>query len=126
MDRLGKRLRARAKELGLSDSEVARRAGLEPTRYGHYVAGRRKPEYVTLGRICEVLGVTPNDMLGATEGQSSGSDRSRLTERLAAVATALSDRDLRIAVALAEALLHHERREVAVKLTRKVRTRSKR
>jgi transcriptional regulator with XRE-family HTH domain len=126
MDELGKRLRARAKDLGLSDSEVARRAGLEATRYGHYVGGRRKPDYVTLGRICEVLGVTPNDILGTTEGQPEKSNRSRLTERLTAVAAALSDRDLRIAVALAETLLEQERSEVAAKPNRKARLRSKR
>jgi len=35
MDVFAKRLRTRARELGLSDAEVARRAGLTERRYGH-------------------------------------------------------------------------------------------
>ena len=63
MEGLGQRLRRRARELGLSDAEVARRAGLTTTRYGHYVSDYREPDLVTFGRICRVLGMTPNDIL---------------------------------------------------------------
>lgn len=63
MEGLGQRLRRRALELGLSDAEVARRAGLTTTRYGHYVSDYREPDLVTFSRICGVLGMTPNDIL---------------------------------------------------------------
>lgn len=63
MEGLGQRLRRRARELGLSDAEVARRAGLTATRYGHYVSDYREPDLVTFSRICGVLGMTPNDIL---------------------------------------------------------------
>lgn len=63
MEGLGQRLRERARELGLSDAEVARRAGLTATRYGHYVSDYREPDLATFGRICGVLGTTPNDIL---------------------------------------------------------------
>src|SRR5690348_18509619 len=63
MDLLAKRLRERARELDLSDAEVARRAGLAERRYGHYVRGTREPDLATLLRICAALDVTPNDLL---------------------------------------------------------------
>src|SRR6266851_10261829 len=63
MDFFAKRLRARARELELSDAEVARRAGLAERRYGHYVRGTRAPDFTTLLRISAVLDATPNDLL---------------------------------------------------------------
>ena len=47
----------------MSDAEVARRAGLTATRYGHYVSDYREPDLVTFSRICGVLGATPNEIL---------------------------------------------------------------
>lgn len=47
----------------MSDAEVARRAGLTTTRYGHYVSDYREPDLVTFSRICVVLGMTPNEIL---------------------------------------------------------------
>src|SRR5258708_35718051 len=63
MELLAKRLRERARQLNLSDAEVARRAGLVERRYGHYTRGTHEPAYATLLRICAVLDVTPNDLL---------------------------------------------------------------
>ena len=45
------RIRERARELGLSDAEVARRAGLSERRYGYYATGEREPNLATLVRI---------------------------------------------------------------------------
>lgn len=64
MQGVGNRLRSRALELGLSDAEVARRAGLAATRYGHYVSDYREPDLATLVRICRVLGLPPGELLG--------------------------------------------------------------
>ena len=83
MDGIGDRLRARAAELGLSGAEVARRAGLTATRYGHYLQDIREPDLATLVRICRVLGLRP-DVLLAYDQASSGSDA--LLARRAAVA----------------------------------------
>ena len=40
-------IRERARELGLSDAEVARRAGLSERRYGYYATGEREPNLAT-------------------------------------------------------------------------------
>ncbi len=61
------RLRERAKELGLSNAEVARRAGIADRRYGNYVLGRTEPDLQTLGMIARALGLTPNDLLGFSD-----------------------------------------------------------
>ena len=60
----GERLRERAKELGISDSEVARRVGMTQRRYSSYVNMAREPNYEDLLRVCAVLGITPDHVLG--------------------------------------------------------------
>jgi hypothetical protein len=44
MELFGKNLRARGKELGLTDAEVARLVGIAERRYGFYVTGDREPD----------------------------------------------------------------------------------
>ena len=83
MEGIGDRLKARAAELGLSGAEVARRAGLTATRYGHYLQDIREPDLATLVRICRVLGLRP-DVLLAYDRADPGSDA--LLAKRAAVA----------------------------------------
>lgn len=78
MEVLAKRLRQRARELGLSDAEVARRAGLEPPSYGHYVTGNRRPTYKILLRLCAVLTTSPNYLLGFNDDAGLPPDMARL------------------------------------------------
>lgn len=84
MEGIGDRLKARAAELGLSGAEVARRAGLTATRYGHYLQDIREPDLATLVRICRVLGLRP-DVLLAYDQADSCSD-ALLAKRAAVVA----------------------------------------
>lgn len=63
MDLFGKNLRRRARELSLSDAEVARRAGINERRYGFYVTGDREPDLATLARIASVLQTSVDDLL---------------------------------------------------------------
>ncbi len=86
MEGIGDRLKARAAELGLSGAEVARRAGLTATRYGHYLQDIREPDLATLVRICRVLGIRP-DVLLAYDQAAPSSDA--LLAKRAAVAAYL-------------------------------------
>ncbi len=61
----GARLRDRARALGLTDSEVARRLDLTPRRYSSYVNETREPHFRDLLRICRALSLTPDHVLGA-------------------------------------------------------------
>lgn len=101
MEVLAKRLKERARELGLSDAEVARRAGLETPSYGHYVTGERRPNYWTLLRLSEVLGTSPNYLLGFDDKAGLPADAARLLSAFAL----LDDDGRRLATALVETLV---------------------
>lgn len=60
----GNRLRKRAIELGLNDTQVATRIGMTQRRYSSYVNMTRQPKFDDLLRICEGLSVTPDYVLG--------------------------------------------------------------
>ena len=83
MEGLGNRLRVRAAELGLSGAEVARRAGLTATRYGHYLSDYREPDLATLVRICRVLGLRPDELLAYDQHET---DATGLLAKRAAIA----------------------------------------
>lgn len=99
METLSRNLRRRAKELGLSDAEIARRAGLSERRYGHYVAGTREPDFATFLRICEVLAVTPNDLLVPPLADQPGR-RDVATMQAVAALSAMDEERLSLAVRL--------------------------
>ena len=72
MREVGEKLQARARELGLTDAEVARRLGLAQGRYSNYVNGNREPDLATLTRICRELAITPDQLLGFRVDADSG------------------------------------------------------
>lgn len=88
--------RERARQLGLSDADVARRADLSERRYGHYVRGTREPDFSTLLRICDVLDVTPNPTV-----------HDRWLSRLVAAGRRLEADDVKLATRQVEAILEH-------------------
>lgn len=107
------KLRERARELGLTDAEVARRAGLTEPRYGHYVAGTRRPDYDTLLRLCGVLGTSPNVLLGFDAPPDDDTARKRMEGELAVHARALSDDDLSLTIKQVKLLVEHRRVKAA-------------
>jgi transcriptional regulator with XRE-family HTH domain len=103
MDVLGRALRARAKELGLSHAAIARRIGMSERRYAHYVTGRNEPDLATLVRIAKALQTSPNELLGFG-AEIKRSKRALLQDRLNAAASAMDDRSLEMTVVQAEAV----------------------
>src|SRR5260370_29560604 len=112
-------IRERARELGLSDAEVARRTGLSERRYGYYATGEREPNLATLLRICTVLAVTPNDMLLPSGKSPAQSHRARSIARIAAAANNLSVVDLEVAAYQLARLLAQRLKPAARKRRRK-------
>lgn len=96
-------LRKRAEELGISNAEVARRAGLSERRYGNYVSGRREPDLTTLVRIAAVLATTPNDLLSGDNAPIGRQDNVARQRAIAALAV-LPDDDLERVAVMVEAL----------------------
>lgn len=112
MELFGKRLRERARELELSDAEVARRSGLSEPRYGHYVTGRREPNLDIMVKICKTLQTTPNYLLGFEEekGSKGARERKALQARLAGAGNSLETDDLKVLVKQAEAFAKERKR----------------
>ncbi|MER9680363.1 helix-turn-helix transcriptional regulator [Mesorhizobium sp. M0184] len=102
MELFATNLRRRAEELGLSNAEVARRAGLSERRYGNYVSGRREPDLATLVKIAAVLASSPNDLLVDQQRATVPDELER--ERAAAALVVLEGEDLRRARIIVEAL----------------------
>ena len=60
---LGERARAARTRLGLNQSEVAERVGISNEVYGRLERGLMTPRLTTFLRLCDVLGVQPNELL---------------------------------------------------------------
>lgn len=102
MKGFGDRARARANELGLSDSEVARRADVDVSRYGKYTRDEREPDFQTLLRICGALDLTPNDLL-LPDGSSGPLERRRkLLARIMSSCSGLTDDELEMVTGMIE------------------------
>ena len=109
MREIGEKLQARARELGLTDVEVARRLGLAQGRYSNYVNGNREPDVATFVRICRELAVTPNEVLGfGTETRHTKGVRSRIESLL----DSFSLDNLELALAILAAVRDHARTSV--------------
>lgn len=101
---LGERLRSRARQLGLSDAEVARRLGLSQPRYAHYVSGTREPDYATFARICRALAISPNEALGFEATADRIDEINHLRQRVQAAVESMDAPTLRTAAALLDVL----------------------
>lgn len=108
MEPFANNLRKRAEELGLSNAEVARRAGLSERRYGNYVSGRREPDLATLVRIARVLDTTPDRLLSFA-GDAAATDGTEAS-RIASAVGALGPLDLETVAIMVEALAKARRR----------------
>jgi transcriptional regulator with XRE-family HTH domain len=105
MEILSKRLRERAKQLGISNAEAARKIGLEERRYAHYASGRREPDLATLKKIAEILQTTPNWLLGVASAGTDSGKRGQLLERFGNAASGMTLSELELSVIQAEAIV---------------------
>jgi len=115
MQGFGERLRARARSLDLTDSEIARRLGLSQGRYSNYVNEVVEPDLGTLVRILKVLGMSADEALGIAS--SPDPDESTILRERIALAIEAADPDLlRLAAKLFDAVArpgHRSRGESA-------------
>lgn len=104
MEEYGERLRTRARELGMTDVEVARRLGLAQARYSRYVNGEREPDLRTFVRICQVLSTTPDAILGVGRPAENAAEADRLHAKIDATLRTMALPTLRAAAAVIDAL----------------------
>lgn len=81
MIHIGNRLLATRKRLGLTQAEVAERAGLSDRAYADIERGSVNMRVETLLRICQALGLAPDDLLVEREASPALSE-SELMQRL--------------------------------------------
>ncbi|MDE1567872.1 helix-turn-helix domain-containing protein [Aquabacter sp. P-9] len=103
MDVFAKNIQARARALGRSNADVARAVGINERRYAHYATGAREPDMLTLLKIAEALGSSPNELLGFDRLETRSENL--LPERLLMAARQLPPQDLESIVVQTEALL---------------------
>jgi transcriptional regulator with XRE-family HTH domain len=101
----GERLRKAREDKGLSQSELADKAGFQPSAIAHFESGRRSPSFDNLRRIADALALTIDFLLGReTEPRSAGPvaeqlfrDFARMTakdqETVADIAKLLAEKD---------------------------------
>lgn len=104
MEPFATNLRRRAELLGITNSEVARRAGLTDRRYGNYVTGRREPDLSTLVRIATVLSISVDELIGMTPAKDVKTAEEIFQERINAALSALKTNDLGRLAVMVEAL----------------------
>lgn len=102
----GERIKARARELGMSDAAVARALDLPQRRYSAYVNETREPDFATLGRICRALATTPDAVLGFAPHPALAAEDA-VSARLEATLRALGEADRTRALAVVETLAAH-------------------
>jgi transcriptional regulator with XRE-family HTH domain len=95
MEGFGARLAARARALGLTNAEVARRAGLSERRFGNYATDTREPDLQTLVTLARVLATSTDQLLGVVP-EKAGSQRDRLLGRIEASLTQIGDDQLEL------------------------------
>lgn len=94
MDMFSRRLRERAEQLGISNAEAGRCAGLDERRYAHYANGRRELDLAALVRIAEVLVTTPNYLMGLDLTGEVSTSQSDLLDRLLQAAKTMPEAEL--------------------------------
>ena len=102
----GERIKERARELGMTDSAVARALGIAQRRYSAYANESREPDFLTLVRICRVLQTTPDAVLGFEQhGILDGGEA--VTARLIATLSVMTPAEQLRTAAVVEALAAH-------------------
>lgn len=73
------RLIDKRKERELNQSELARKAGLQPSAIPHFEAGRRKPSFANIRVLAKALNTTADYLLGSETGATAFRDEDKLT-----------------------------------------------
>jgi transcriptional regulator with XRE-family HTH domain len=109
MEDVARRLEARRAQLGLSGTELARRAGLDYKTLNRLLSGeaKRLPHAEQFVRLCAALALTPHQALGVDPAPPPDPGRRRDLDRLAAALAGLDDAAVALAADLIDTLARH-------------------
>jgi transcriptional regulator with XRE-family HTH domain len=102
MQGFGERIRGRARDLKLTDGELARRLGIDPSRLGKYIRDEREPDLTMLLKICSALDVSPDQLL-LPLSPSTAPARDRLMSRIASSCRSMDDAELEMIARIVDA-----------------------
>ena len=68
---IGRKIIKKRHELGLTQSELAKRAGIAQSTLSYIEKGKKRPQFETMSAICRVLGFTVLDLLTFEEQPST-------------------------------------------------------
>jgi transcriptional regulator with XRE-family HTH domain len=75
------RLRKTRDARELSQSELAREAGMQPSAIAHFEAGRRKPSFDNVRALARALKVSADFLLGAESATTAFRDEDKLSAK---------------------------------------------
>jgi transcriptional regulator with XRE-family HTH domain len=75
------RLRKTRDARELSQSELAREAGMQPSAIAHFEAGRRKPSFDNVRALARALKVSADYLLGAESATTAFRDEDKLSAK---------------------------------------------
>ncbi|WNG34827.1 helix-turn-helix transcriptional regulator [Archangium violaceum] len=96
--RLGEAARTAREELGLTQAQVAKKAGMSPAVYGRIERGGMMPSVPALRRMAVALGASPAVLLDMTRQEVPSSDRDLSPEARKVVGLVRTWSEARIAV----------------------------
>ncbi len=68
---IGRKIQKIRHELGISQSELAKRAGIAQSTLSYIEKSKKRPQFDTMSAICQVLGITVLDLLTFDEQPST-------------------------------------------------------
>jgi transcriptional regulator with XRE-family HTH domain len=77
----GTRLKRIREDRELSQSELAREAGMQPSAIAHFEADRRKPSFDNVRALAKALQVSADYLLGTGETATAFRDEQKLTAK---------------------------------------------
>ncbi len=90
----------------MSQAELAKSAGLQPSHVSHFETGRRAPSAANLRALADALGVTTDYLLARQTRQGMAGPR---LDQVVTYAERLSDSDLDVLAVFAETLAEKRR-----------------
>lgn len=77
----GARLKKIREDRGLSQSELAREAGMQPSAIAHFEADRRKPSFDNARALAKALQISADYLLGSNQATTAFRDEQKLSHK---------------------------------------------
>lgn len=89
----GKKVRSLRQGMGMSQEELAFKAGLSPAHLGQIERAQKKPTLETIGRLADALGVAVVDLFAFDAPVQAGNRNSETIEKINSQLLAMSEED---------------------------------